>query len=93
MLGLLVVGGCASGAPPVADRARARERVLAGKTCPDKQIVHEDPSEMKFVLMGCNVVARVKVNCDDSECLAMGESSTALAQPQRLQTTDGKVWI
>jgi hypothetical protein len=93
MLGAALVAGCASGPSPVVDRTRARERVLAAKSCPDKQIVHEDPSELKFVLMGCNVAGRVKVNCDASECLAILESSTVLAQPRRLQSTDGKLWL
>jgi hypothetical protein len=83
--------GCAtSGNPQV--RARARQHVLAGKSCPEKQIVYEDPDELAFVLSGCGRVARIALLCDSGECINRSVSGTTWAQPRRLLTTDQKVW-
>jgi hypothetical protein len=84
--------GCATAPPNPRDRERARQYLRAGKTCPEKQIVYEDPQEPIFVLSGCGLMAAVRVACDSSECLGFLLESEHLAQPRRLQTTNGKLW-
>ena len=73
-------------------RARARQRLLTGEKCADKHVVHEDPNALVFVVSGCNLMAKVEVQCDREECTAMALSGTEMEQPRRLQTTDGRTW-
>jgi hypothetical protein len=88
---LAMATGCAISLNPQT-HARARQQVLARKTCPQKQIVHEDPQTLTFVLTGCGQVVRVGMICEDGDCIEGFVSVTNWQVPKRLLTTDQKVW-
>lgn len=93
---MLALVGCAStpAAPPSPElRERARQRVLQGKSCPEKHIVTEDGERLRFLVAGCGHLMYVRAECDDKQCRTIGESSTLMAHPKRLTTKDGKLWF
>jgi hypothetical protein len=89
----LTIAGCATAPPNPQLRERARQHLLAGKSCADKHIVYEDPQDPIFVLSGCGLMAAIKVTCDGSACLSSLLEGHDLMQPRRLQTSDGKLWL
>jgi hypothetical protein len=86
-----VAAGCATASSPQI-RERARQHVLAGKSCPGKKIVFEDSETLAFVLSGCGRVVRIGLTCDSSECINQSVTGTTWARPRRLLTTDEKLW-
>jgi hypothetical protein len=92
LVALLLAGACATAPVNPQTRERARQKVLAGDSCPEKQIVHEDANKLVFVVSGCNLVAKVSVACDSAECVTTAVSGSPLPQPQRLKSDDQRVW-
>jgi hypothetical protein len=89
---LVLAGACATAPVNPQTRERARQKVLSGDSCPEKQIVYEEVQNLVFVVSGCNLIAKVDVTCDNDSCVTTAVSGSPLPQPERLKTQDQRVW-